>query len=505
MYRKEPEVRTIRRAFLAVFSLVAVVGVAALVSGCTTARIPLTKIDVPVPNIPMPDLSFLTNPIFHRGSENLGNLDWGQAFAAMHQRIAVEYPFTEWRGVDWDALGSTAKDEITRAQKRDDASAYYLAVRKYVYSIPDGNMRISPDKSLRNAYIGGSYGLAISELEDGRVVAHMVLADGPAARAGMRWGAEIIEWKGRPIKDALTDASVLWADIPPATAEGRRVWQRRLLVRAPIGEKARVSFKNEGEEKTLSSTLPAEDDHYQTLKDIPFDPETMSTLESPIQWRLLPGNFGYMRIFFEGPTWNTPYPALVFKKAIEGFVERSSKGLVLDLRGNGGGDDKLAAKFLGYFVEEPALYRDAAFYAPESKSFAVQPEAHIMVEPATPFFSVPLVVLIDSDTVNAGEGLARILQGRPNVKLVGISGTHGSFGAVGGDINLPQDITLSYPVGRSLDAQGAILVDSNAQGVGGVTPDVRVPLTLDLLRARFDSGKDILLNEALKVLAQIAP
>lgn len=505
MYRIDPEGRTRKRVFLAAGGLCIAAGFAVLLGGCTTARIPLTKIDVPVPHIPLPDLSFLTNPIFHRGSDNLRNLDWLEAFEAMHQRIAVEYPFTEWRGIDWDVLASAAREDIGRAQKHRDAAAYYLAMRRYVYAIPDGNMRISPEKTLRNAAIGGSYGLAISELGNGRVVAHMVLADGPAARAGMRWGAEIIEWKGRPIKEALADASALWADIPPATAQGRRLWQCRLMVRAPVGEKVRIAFKNENEEKILVATLPAEDDHYQTLKDIPFDPETMSTLESPIQWRLLPGNFGYMRIFFEGPTWNTPYPALVFKKAIEGFVERDSKGLILDLRGNGGGDDKLAAKFLGHFVEEPVLYREAAFYNPDSKTFEIQPDANITVEPASPYFAAPIVVLIDSDTVNAGEGLARILQGRPNVKLAGISGTHGSFGAVGGDISLPQDITLSYPVGRSLDEQGSILVDSNAQGEGGVAPDVRIPLTVDLLRTRFDSGKDILLNEATSLLGQMAP
>jgi len=112
MYRIDLEGRSRKGVFLAVGGLCIAAGLAVLLTGCTTARIPLTKIDVPVPNIPLPDLSFLTNPIFHRGSDNLRNLKWLDAFEAMHLRIVAEYPFAEWRGIDWDALGSAAREAI---------------------------------------------------------------------------------------------------------------------------------------------------------------------------------------------------------------------------------------------------------------------------------------------------------------------------------------------------------------------------------------------------------
>ncbi len=471
---------------------------------CTTARIPLTKIDVPVPNLPLQELSSLTGSIFRRGEGDLRNALWTQAFDAMHEQIALEYPFTEHRGIDWDGLHAAFRPEIARAQKHQDSRGFYLALRKYVYSVPDGNMRISEDKPLRQEAIGGGYGFAVSQLDDGRVVAHLVMPDSPAARGGMRWGAELLEWNGKPIGVVLADTPVWWADIPPATAEGKRLWQCRLLVRAPEGTALKVRFKNEGSEQPQEAALTAEADKFQTLEGLQHDPEELSTLESPIQWRLLPGNCGYVKIFFEGPTWNTPFPALVFKKALSGFIERNIQGIVLDLRGNSGGDAELAAKFLAHLVKEPVLYRDAAFLNPETGVFESSPEHRIEVTPMPPCFENPIAVLIDGDTFNSGEGIARVLKGRANARLFGVQSTHGSFGVVGGDIALPDDITLSYPVGRALEAQGQVLVDSNAQGKGGVEPDTRIPLTRETLHRRFVQGRDAVLDEAVAWLGEQA-
>jgi hypothetical protein len=50
----------------------------------------------------------------------------------------------------------------------------------------------------------------------------------------------------------------------------------------------------------------------------------------------------------------------------------------------------------------------------------------------------------------------------------------------GGEIHLPDGYTLHYPIGRSLDAQHRIQLESNEDLQGGVTHHARVPWTGEL-------------------------
>jgi carboxyl-terminal processing protease len=479
---------------------VCLLAIACLCAGCTTTRIPLTDIDIPMIYIPLPDVAFLKIPLLQRGEVDLHGKSWTEAFEAMHLRIVQEYPFTERRGVNWNELYAEYAPEIARAQEADDEAAYYMALRKYIYCIPDGNMRISEESDYRKQAVGGGYGLSMMALDDGRVIAHRVFKDSPVAQAGMRWGAEILEWNGKPIRTALRETPIIWAARPPATEEGRFLAQCRLLGRAPVGTEARISFRNENSETPWVAKLAAVEDGLITLKGDRFDPEKHTVMESPIQWKLLPGNYGYIRIFFEGPSWNTPFPTHVFKKAVSSFVEREVHGLILDVRENRGGDCTLPPQFLGHFFEDPRLYYDAMVFNPPTKSFEISKKARLIIEPADPYFEKPVIVLIDERTQHAGEGFPMALSSLPHVQILGFSGTHGSFGITGGDIAMPGGISLSYPVGRAVDLQGDILVDSGRDLQGGIAPDVRPARTRDLVYARFVENGDVLLGEALSLL-----
>jgi carboxyl-terminal processing protease len=59
---------------------------------------------------------------------------------------------------------------------------------------------------------------------------------------------------------------------------------------------------------------------------------------------------------------------------------------------------------------------------------------------------------------------------------------------------------FSFLEGRSLDANQVIQVDANAEGIGGVVPDVRVPLTAETVYAMFVKDQDVVLEAAIAVL-----
>ena len=48
------------------------------------------------------------------------DLSWTQAFEQLHARISRRYPFTEWKGIDWDALYAQTAPRIAEAEANGD-------------------------------------------------------------------------------------------------------------------------------------------------------------------------------------------------------------------------------------------------------------------------------------------------------------------------------------------------------------------------------------------------
>ena len=74
---------------------------------------------------------------------NYRNLSWSAAFSSLHNLMKERYAFTDWRAVDWDALYAKYSPQIAAAEKAGDKTAYYRALRGYLYSIHDGHV---PDR-----------------------------------------------------------------------------------------------------------------------------------------------------------------------------------------------------------------------------------------------------------------------------------------------------------------------------------------------------------------------
>ncbi|HVR11380.1 MAG TPA: PDZ domain-containing protein, partial [Thermoanaerobaculia bacterium] len=175
---------------------------------------------------------------------DLGSLGWSAAFSRLCSLLANEYPFTAWKGIDWQAIEQELGPRVAAAETRRDRRAYYRALRELVWRLRDGHARlVGDDGGLERAEVGGSYGFEVVVLDDGRVLASRVAGGGPADRAGLRAGCEVVRWNGAPAGAALAAVPVLWSERPPATREGYRLAQASLLTRAPIGARASVAFR----------------------------------------------------------------------------------------------------------------------------------------------------------------------------------------------------------------------------------------------------------------------
>jgi carboxyl-terminal processing protease len=325
------------------------------------------------------------------------------------------------------------------------------------------------------------------------------MPNGPAAAQGMQWGAEILQWNGVGIDDALAQTSTVWASSPPATTEGVRLARLKLLPRAHLGTKVTIAFRNPGDTNTRSVELVAVDDQYEPIQRA-GQSQDFSLRGTNIEWRILDGNVGYVKIRGELPTLPQLLPDSTVRRAMNAFVAAGVTGIVIDVRGNIGGADKLVPLMMGYFVDRPVFYEHATLYSDVTGRFEREPTGTLWTTPRDPRFRGPLAVLVDDRCVSSGEGFALVARQRAGSHVVGFYGTYGSFGMSGAEVLMPGGLTVDYPNGQSLDANGHVQIDSNWELAGGIAPDVRVPLTLENVRAQFKDGRDVVLETAMKLL-----
>ncbi|MHB8907646.1 MAG: S41 family peptidase [Syntrophales bacterium] len=454
---------------------------------------------------------------------DFSTLAWTDAFKAAHDKFSREYAFGDWKGVVWPALSGRFLPRIAQAQAAGDEKAYYLALHEYVCSIPDGHISLNAGNAavpmaLGKELAGGGFGIAAAELDDWRVVAAAIVPNGPADRAGIAAGAEIITWGGGPVTTAIGRIAVgtvpfkvltgaVGGETPQATNEHYRLEQVRLLPRGPIGTDVQVVFRNPGAAASQTAVLTAVDDNGQTLSLVNF--AKRPALSDEVDYRILPEGYGYVRVRMELDLSNpVGYPTRIFKKfqeAIASFVAVGVPGVIVDLRGNYGGSDELAADLCGFFYSSPSFYEYQEYYDKRTGRFlritsddSSAVVDNLSIRPQTPYFGGPVVALVNPGTISSGEGPAMGIARLPQGRVIGFHGTNGSFGMVGGAITMPGGYTIAYPFGRSVDRNGIVQLDSR-NGTGGVAPGLRVPKTLENVLA-YAAGDDVELRYAVKYL-----
>ena len=173
----------------------------------------------------------------------------------------------------------------------------------------------------------------------------------------------------------------------------------------------------------------------------------------------LPGGIGYLRISGWAPIeWVEPHLA----NAVA--LLRNTKGIIIDVRGNGGGDGNTMNLLLRSFLPTGAPETQIGYDREGRRFDYISPN-----EPAWERFpaNLPLVVLIDAGSASASEALAFSLQEESRATIVGsrsIGAAHAVFDAV----ELPGNYSLYVPEYR---AEGRIS-GKTWEGIG-IVPDIR--------------------------------
>lgn len=239
-----------------------------------------------------------------------------------------------------------------------------------------------------------------------------VQGDKPGAKAGLKTGDEVISVNG-------TDVTQLSLSDTVDQIRGEEGRESVLGIRR----------KTDGKEKTFTVTVKAE-----------------KIVSQSVSAKLLKGKLGYVRV----QTFNNK-TSEQFESALKSLDDKGQKGLIIDLRDNGGGALSAALNMLDDLLPAGDLITEEN-RGEESKSYRSTDERH---------FDKPIVVLINGGSASASEVFSGTLQDRKAATLVGVK----SYGkgiiqtifslenSIGGGIKLTTGEYL-LPSGRSIHEKG---------------------------------------------------
>lgn len=389
---------------------------------------------------------------------------YSEAFEKLFEKASREYPFTEDKAIDWPALYDEFAPRVAQASDQTD---FYLALRDFTYRIPDAHVGLTIDPEVFFQQCGGSFGMILTELSDGRVLVTDLIPNTAATEAGIEVGAEIIAWNGQPVNEAIEQVSPFFG--PYSTEHHQGLEKVVFLTRVPPDTRVDISYQNPGESQATDVSLTAEVEYDSLFKAIPS--LSQDELVLPIEGQILDGSgLGYIRI----NTFSDDYRimAQLWEHYLQGLIDNEVPGLIIDVRTNGGGSSGMAYDFAGYFFDQIVPLYQSSYHNERTSQFEFT-DNPAEVKPGPIYFEGPVAVLVSPFCVSACEGFSNAMNMEDRAIIVGHYPTAGAFGEVGrGQYKLPGDISMQFPTGRPETMDGQLYIE----GVG-VLPDVSVPVT----------------------------
>jgi C-terminal processing protease CtpA/Prc len=422
--------------------------------------------------------------------KDYSNLSYTEAFDKMVEFVRTNYAFNGIQGKqpNWDALYNEIKPRVQQAEQTSDASAYYLALRDFTWAFKDGHVGLSGgdiQDQLFSADIAGGYGFAIRELDDGRVVVVFLTDGGPAAQAGMQIGAEVTQFNGKPIKDAIAEVKP-WT-LPASTDWAIRYQQARYLLRAVPGTEATVAFTNPGgTSQTVTLTSSAELDSFRRTS-VYYGVDTNPML--PVEFKILDSGVGYLLI-------NSNYDDLnliirLFQRALETFQANEVLGIIIDLRYNSGGAPLGLA---GFLTDQEIPMGQMEYYSEKTGKFEPEGVRDKILPNVEQYSFDKMVLLVGPACYSACDEESYGFSQVPGMIVVGMYPTASTFAEVArGQIMLPEGFSLQIPTGRSTLPDGSLFLEGS-----GVQPTLKVPITLE----NVTSTEDVVLQFGERAVLQ---
>jgi len=310
-------------------------------------------------------------------------------FDDVWETILERYYDPAFHGVDWQAKRNTFRAAAGRAANSQE---FYELLRQMIASLRDAHTRIySPEEKFdwwNPRFV--TVGLTVREIQGVPTVIHVEPNSG-AARTDLRAGDVIVSIDNIPVADYLAQrmrANSLENDV---TTRFRAVAS---LFDGPAGTEVKVGWATRhGKQK--SAVLA----RYWSQRHLGFSNQRK-------------GKIAVLKI-----DAFTQSVAVDFSKSLPSVLE-GAEGIVLDLRGNGGGDAEAMADIASLFLDEGTNL--GKFADRSGASFELQTfSKRLWRSPNLLPTKLPLVVLTSENTSSAAEILVAALQNKHRAQVIG--------------------------------------------------------------------------------------
>lgn len=380
-----------------------------------------------------------------------------------------------FHGVDWQAVRDELRPRAAAAQSLEELRE---VIREMLGRLGQSHFQLTPAEVLGTGAGGstaspaGTLGVDLRWIEDQAIVV-AVEAGSPAAAAGIVPG-----WRWTGIEkgglEPLLERARKRANLPFAAA----FWKEGLrALDGPIDSEALLAFEDvTGAPRELTLRRAAR-------KGEAFDFPGLPTMFLRAHHSIVEHRGRSLGVLFFS-NWFRPLEREIDEALL---AMRDCDGIVLDLRGNSGGDGTLTTDVAEhFFAEEASLGTMRMRHG--SQDFTIRPRTRFSGQEAEAFLG-PLAILIDETTGSSSEVFTGGMQATGRALVFGGQSAGAALPAT--LTPLPNGDTLMHAIAEFVTATGRVL-----EG-GGVEPDIRVTPT----RADWAAGKDRTLEKALDWLA----
>jgi C-terminal processing protease CtpA/Prc len=374
-------------------------------------------------------------------------------------QVETYYYDSTYTGLDLSAVYDSAAERIRRARALDDALA---AIAWFTLELHDSHTYFSPPPRTVQA----EYGWEMRMVGDSCFV-FGVKPGSDAERQGVHRGDRIESINGlAPTRENLWQISYLFWVLSPRPS-------LRVIVRAPKGDRRALDLAAKVRERGRIMDVTGADggrDIGQLIREGERDADELKglTLEA-----------GPDILIWKMPTFEIPLDAV--RDALRRTRDR--KALVLDLRGNGGGYERVMLELVGQLSRDDVVVGKTRERGRQSPLIAKGAGRNA--------FAGQLYVLVDSRSASASEILARTVQLTGRGKVLGDRTAGAVMRARYHPLKLGMETATFYGV-QVTEADLVMSDDGRLEGVG-VTPDLLVlPSASDLA-----AGRDVVLAQAL--------
>ena len=410
----------------------------------------------------------------------------------------VSYNFAHWESagdLDWDRA---YRDFLPAMMASENDFEYYRTMQRFCALLKDGHTNVYLPEGLLEQHVG-RVPLRVRELEHRAIVTNMdvsLVEEIPV-------GSEVLEVDGQPVAEMVEEEIIPMI----STSAPHLYWDMAIASWKSVG--AGILFGERGSTASLKIRRPDGEVSLVNVARDQYEREVEWAVEAPktplIESRMLEGDIAYVAL----NSFSDEEIVEAFRDKLPWLV--GAKGIILDLRRNGGGSSLHAGAIVGHFTDEPfrgaawrtpvnyGVYRAWGKYADSIEDFEKYREyyqGHVYHreeasehEPSKGILlAAPTIVLIGRRTASAAEDFLIMADGLEELTYLG----EPTFGSTG------QPLLMDLPGGGSarISTKRDFYPDGREFIGRGVQPDIEVKPTV----AAFLNDRDEALERAIAEL-----